>query len=203
MKTKYTKKEIRDCLEQLQKYSRKITKTQNQLAAAQSDAERFQAIVNGADDEIDYSDETKVTGIGTATTKLAWCTNAINRLEVSLESAYSAENMALLNQGAFMAAALLEEIADRRLETVSSGLLMFSESKENAILAAKTTDACRSARSRILRYTYQMSGIGLGGNWLAGARAAEGIQAVLEESLKDAPDLLRFLPFRSAATTAE
>ncbi len=181
-------------MESLQKFARNLSKIAADLSAAERDAGRLDAVVSSDEsDEADYRDEAKMAELATARVKLEFCRKSADRLTEKAEE-YLAQWDGIAYSAGQVAAQVLSELAERRLETITCALLPFSADRSNAQQLALQTDAYQRAAGSVAQYSAMSHAIRRGNGPKAIVQAANQISAVLAEALKDAPDLMKFFP---------
>lgn len=198
---KPTKAEVQTYLAKLDTFIACLTKADAELKTARSDAEQFEQTVARFDESDEYQDDVKIGQMTLMTSKLALCRRAITRREEKVAEAMDGR-MKILTEGGYKAGAVLAEIADRRFQTVLASLLLFSADRASAEAQARRTDICQSAQAAVCYFSqFSSSQTSQDSPKVALARARE-IKDVLGESLKSAPNLMRFLDARFQPASA-
>lgn len=194
---KITKTEIRESLERIQKLMRSLAKTAKELATAQRDAAQLEAKIAELG-EPDYNDDAKIEQLERAQKKLELCHKMIKRLTEKGDERVAADGDAprVLMDGSMLVVKILNEIVDRRVETVACSLRIFSKDKASATNLAMQSDIVKSARSTVAYFGWIYSYVATCRVLPQIMTAAERVEAVLTEALKDAPDLMQFLEFQ-------
>jgi hypothetical protein len=186
-----TTSEIAAFLPELQSALKRLAKLGSKLAAAQSDRETFLQKISAAEDG-DYNDVTAIEKLGLARRQLKLCEAAIVKFE-ELQGETVQPLVPLICAGARLVSGVLMPIYENRLETISACLCPFSSDKAHAVILARQTGSAQAAFASICGYSQLPQFIGPFSSPEQIRAAAAKIEAVLSESQKRAPDLLRFL----------
>lgn len=200
---KYPKTQIRERVEELQKLLRKLAKHAKAIAAAEQAAVTLRAEIDGIG-EPDYTDDAAIQRLATAKLKLELCEKAIVRLGEKEEEDFAPDSYRqMLYDASLMAGSVLAPVVERRLETIARSLEPFCADSSAARNLATRTDAYLAAHAVVVSYNQITTRLSYVRNLATVSKVVEEILDVLTEALKDAPDVVRFLPMRAQQPAVE
>lgn len=202
---KYPKTKIKESAEEVQKFLRKVSRVATQLSEMANDAREIEAEIEKIGSP-SYKDEAAITRVTGLKLKLQLCQSETESFAEKEGDLYEGCREALYTPSV-MAGEILNEIVQRRAETIACSLQPFCRTKERAVDLATKTDAYQSGGRIVQHYTGLTTWLtmmrGGGGTAVHLQKAASEILAVLEEALRPVPDLMKFLPFQPDAAAQE